>query len=117
MIKKIVKKVLKYPIRLLNSIYTYFYYKNSLKRDKYEIDDMITTKKEKILVFSPHVDDETIGLGATLLKYKAKDNQMALVYMTDGGGSTTSLSRDKLVEERRKEGYNVKKTYGFDRGH
>ena len=31
---------------------------------------MIATEEEKILVFSPHVDDETIGLGATLLKHK-----------------------------------------------
>lgn len=113
MIKNLIKKMFKYPIRLVNNIYTYFYYRKSQKVKEHEIDDMLTVR-EKVLVFSPHVDDETIGLGATLLKYKRMGNQMSLVYMTDGGGSTSDLSRQQLIEERRKEAYKVKKAYKFD---
>ncbi|CCQ96813.1 conserved hypothetical protein [[Clostridium] ultunense Esp] len=113
MFKNLVKKILKHPLKLINSIYTYFYYKNSPKRKSIEIDSMIGTG-EKVLVLSPHVDDETIGLGATLLKYKKADNEMALVYLTDGGGSISDLSRSELVNKRRKEGERVKEVYGFD---
>lgn len=112
MVKKIIKIVLKYPIKFINSIYTYFYYKNSPKNDDVQINNMLS-EDERILVLSPHVDDETIGLGATLLKHKDLGNSMGLVYLTDGGGSTSNLSREKLVEERKKEGERIKKAYGF----
>ncbi|MCF6465478.1 PIG-L deacetylase family protein [Clostridium sp. Cult2] len=113
MVKNLVKKVLKYPLKLTNSIYTYFYYRNSSMRDNIEIDAMINTD-EKVLVLSPHVDDETIGLGATLLKHKRADNKMALVYLTDGSGSTTDLTSSKLINQRKEEGKRIKEVYGFD---
>lgn len=111
--KRLIKIILKYPIKLFNYIYTYFYYKNSQANERIKIDDMLE-KKEKILVFSPHVDDETIGLGATLFKHKEIGCKMALVYMTDGGGSTTESSREELIATRKKEGKKVKETYGFE---
>ena len=111
--KRLIKILLKYPIKLVNYIYTYFYYKNSEANKGIKIDDMLE-KKEKILVFSPHVDDETIGLGATLFKHKQMGCEMALVYMTDGGGSTTETSREELIDIRRKEGEKVKEAYGFE---
>lgn len=70
-------------------------------------------EKEKVLVLSPHVDDETIGLGATLFKHREIGSEMALVYMTDGGGSTTDSSRDQLIKSRKAEGEKVKSIYGF----
>lgn len=112
MLKKIVKAILKYPIILVNNIYTHNYYKNSSTNKDQDIEHMIG-KDDRILVFSPHVDDETIGLGATLLKHKREENPMALVYLTDGGGSTSNLSREELVQSRRKEGEKVKDSYGF----
>ncbi|NMB26678.1 MAG: PIG-L family deacetylase [Tissierellia bacterium] len=112
MFKKLTKIMLKYPIRFINHIYTYFYYKNNNVREGYKIDDMIG-EGERVLVFSPHVDDETIGLGATLLKHKEADNQRVLVYLTDGGGSTSNLSREDVIKERKEEGGKVKDIYGF----
>ncbi len=35
---------------------------------------------------------------------------MSLVYMTDGGGSTTDTSRDELIATRKAEGEGVKKS-------
>lgn len=112
MLKDLVKIILKYPIRLINYIYTYFHYKNSTMSEGYKIDDMIV-EGEKILVFSPHVDDETIGLGATILKHKEANNQRALIYLTDGGGSTSNLSREEVINERKREGERVKDIYEF----
>ncbi len=57
---------------------------------------MVEEEEKKYWFFSPpHVDDETIGLGGTLLKHKEVNNQRALVYLTDGGGSTTNLSQTR----------------------
>lgn len=112
MLKKIAKALLKYPVKIANRFYVHGFYRNSPKRDKYEMDNIIDVL-DRVLVFSPHVDDETIGLGATMIKYKALGVQMSLVYMTDGSGSTSDLSREELIEERRKEGCLVKEAYGF----
>ena len=113
MVKNLVKLILKYPINLINNIYAYYYYKNSSINENLKIDDMID-KEEKVMVFSPHVDDETIGIGATLLKHKREGSQMALVYLTDGGESTSDLSREKLVKARRREGEQIKEIYKFN---
>ncbi len=112
MAKKIVKILLKYPIKIANRIYVNSFYRKNLKRDKYEIDNIIDSS-DRVLVFSPHVDDETIGLGGTLLKGKKLGSKMALVYMTDGRGSTSNLPIHRLIEERKKEAYMVKESYGF----
>lgn len=40
--------------------------------------------KKKILVIAPHQDDELIGLGGTLLKYRNKGAKITLVFLTDG---------------------------------
>lgn len=113
MAKKIIKLLLKYPIKIANGIFVNRFYKESFKRDTYEIDDILNST-DRVLVFSPHVDDETIGLGATLLKGRKLGIKMALVYMTDGGGSTSDLSRERLIKERKNEGYMVKESYGFE---
>lgn len=111
--KKLLKGLLKYPLQIVNRIYTYFYYKNNKVGENCNINNMFIDSG-KVLVLSPHVDDETIGLGATLLKYKALATEMSLVYMTDGGGSTTDISREELVSIRKKEGMEVKEAYGFE---
>jgi LmbE family N-acetylglucosaminyl deacetylase len=111
-VKKLIKIILKYPLKLINYIYTYFYYKNNSIGKSYNAQDMLI-ENGKVLVLSPHVDDETIGLGATLFKHKKMDSEMSLVYMTDGGGSTTDTSREELIAIRKAEGEKVKETYGF----
>ncbi|MEY8304009.1 PIG-L family deacetylase [Anaerosalibacter bizertensis] len=103
MFKKIIKKILKYPLIFINHIYTYFFYKNQSKQKEYLIDDMFE-KSKKVLIISPHVDDETIGLGGTLIKHKKAGDEVCLVYVSDGGGSTTELSKSEVIKLRKKEG-------------
>ena len=52
------------------------------------------------IIVAPHADDETFGMGGTLLKAKQQGIETHLVVLTDGsqGGKT-----DDLVEVRRKE--------------
>ena len=61
------------------------------------------------LVFSPHADDETYGMGGTLLKAASKGIEIHLVVLTDGalGGDSTDL-----VSTRREEVENVAKILG-----
>ncbi|WP_132995137.1 PIG-L deacetylase family protein [Sporanaerobacter acetigenes] len=112
MAKKIIKAILKYPLILINRIYTYFYYKNSDKKDNYLVDDMFKGEN-KVLVFAPHVDDETIGAGGTLIRHKNRSDKIVLVYISDGGSSTSELSREEVVLERKNEGECLKKTLGI----
>lgn len=69
---------------------------------------------EKILVLAPHVDDETIGAGGTILKYGEKGSKKGLVYLTDGSGSTSHKSKEETIKERMEEGLQIKDSYGFE---
>ena len=62
------------------------------------------------LVFAPHPDDETFGMGGTILKGKKEGIEMHLVVLTDGaqGGDA-----DNLVEIRRKEVERASEILGF----
>ena len=112
MAKKIIKAILKYPLILANRVYNYFYYKNNKANGNCLVDDMLEGKK-RVLVFAPHVDDETIGAGGTLIKHRDKSDTISLVYVSDGGGSTAEHSREEVIEERKSEGMGVKNFLGI----
>ena len=111
MIRRLIKIILKYPIMLLNRIYLWFYFNISKVNENYM--EISPKGNEKILVLAPHVDDETIGLGGTIIKYRNKGSKMSLVYLTDGSGSTSYKSKEETAKERMEEGYKIKESYGF----
>ncbi len=55
------------------------------------------------LVFAPHADDETFGMGGSLLKAKEQEVETHLVILTDGslGGEGDDLIQVRLDEARR----------------
>ena len=55
--------------------------------------------KDKIVVFSPHPDDDVIGLGGVLQKFNNKSNVL-VVYMTDGSGG---FNKDEYEYNPRKQ--------------
>ncbi len=63
------------------------------------------------LVFAPHADDETFGMGGSLLKAHDEGRQTHLVVMTDGalGGST-----EGLVDIRKQEVQEAAQILGID---
>jgi len=69
-------------------------------------------KKETILVFGAHSDDEVIGMGGTILKYVAEGKKVIVVVFTSGEFSSPWLRKEILIEERRKEGEKIKKLLG-----
>ena len=67
---------------------------------------------KKILVLAVHPDDETLGCGGTLLKYKALGNQIHWIIATEVA-VMDGFSKEK-VNERNKEIELVSKAYDFD---
>lgn len=107
MLKKIMKLVLIYPFKITNNIFTFLYYKLCKKSNFEKI--KIKEGKKKILVLSPHVDDESIGLGGTLIKHSINNDKITIVYITDGRNSNTNLTSDELISLRKKEALEIKK--------
>lgn len=111
MLKKLLKAILKYPIIILNRVYTRIYF--TVVKNNDECKELDIKSDQNIIVLSPHVDDETIGMGGTLIKYSKMNSDMTLIYLTDGSGSTSDKSESEVIEERKNEGIAVKKSYGF----
>jgi LmbE family N-acetylglucosaminyl deacetylase len=65
---------------------------------------------KKIVVFSPHPDDETLGCGGTIAKKLSEGYEVVVVYMTDGRHAFRDLfnirsepTPDELKEIRKEE--------------
>ncbi|REJ08777.1 PIG-L deacetylase family protein [Halobacillus trueperi] len=63
--------------------------------------------EKKVLVLAPHMDDETIGPGATLRKHADHGAEIHCLFMTDGGGSVSDLSEEELKQSRKDEIHQV----------
>jgi len=59
--------------------------------------------KKNILVIAPHHDDEVIGCGGTLLKFKQRQYKITVVYITAGYSGIPLLGKEKAIETREKE--------------
>lgn len=110
--RELIKKILKYPTILFNKIFLYFYYEFSRKGYYYK-DDMFKNKGRRILFVAPHVDDETIGAGGTLIKHGKNEDEISCVYMADGSGAVSDLSKKELVEERKREAFRIRDLIGM----
>jgi LmbE family N-acetylglucosaminyl deacetylase/glycosyltransferase involved in cell wall biosynthesis len=57
------------------------------------------SSSERSVVVAPHADDETFGMGGTLLKMSQQGVEIHLVVMTDGGkGGDREQRRDEVLE-------------------
>ena len=53
----------------------------------------------KIVIFTPHADDELIAAGGSILKWKEEGHNIYIVYMTDGKTAyTMERRRGRLIE-------------------
>ena len=67
------------------------------KVSKMVTNDMFKRKCRKVLVVVPHVDDETIGLGATLNTHSKNGDEIYCAYVTDRSASISEIPKDKIV--------------------
>ncbi|MCB0209518.1 MAG: PIG-L family deacetylase, partial [Anaerolineae bacterium] len=52
------------------------------------------------IVFAPHQDDETLGCGGTILRKRALNAPVKVVYTTDGSASNTVMPKEELAALR-----------------
>jgi len=67
------------------------------------------------VVFSPHYDDETLGVGGTIIKKRRCGATVYLVFMTDGSRSHAhAMDGNRLAALRRDEALHAAKVLGID---
>lgn len=70
------------------------------------------------VVFSPHYDDETLGVGGTIIKKRRCGANVFLVFMTDGSSSHAhAMDGTRLSALRRDEALHAAKVLEIDKSH
>ncbi|MFN3533131.1 MAG: PIG-L deacetylase family protein [Candidatus Brocadia sp.] len=72
-------------------------------------------QEKKVLVLSPHPDDDVIGCGGTLCRYHLMGAEIAVVYMTDGRKGNDRYMEDELVRIRQEEAKRASRILGIDK--
>ena len=67
----------------------------------------------KIIVFSPHPDDDLIGCGGSIAKHIRQGNEVTIIYMTSGDAGSLKYTKDELAEIREKEAGDAAKSLGI----
>lgn len=58
----------------------------------------------RVLVLAPHPDDETFGIGGTLIQHSERGEQVKVVFLTNGAkGTTQERNKNSYVALRRQE--------------
>jgi LmbE family N-acetylglucosaminyl deacetylase len=71
--------------------------------------------EKKVLVLSPHPDDDIIGCGGTLYRYHQMGAEITVVYMTDGRKGNPRYNEDELVCIRQEEAKRASRIIGVNR--
>lgn len=80
---------------------------------KFEILDQLP-KADRILVLSPHPDDDVFGCGGTLKRFVDQGTKITSVYLCDGSrGNKTGEYDSKLIDIRKKEARKAGKIIGI----
>jgi len=118
------KKLINYALDL-NNLRKTFGYQTLWKSMKSELRlqvmdnpiNLIKTSENhaKILVLSPHPDDDVFGLGGTLSKFQRGGDSITIVYFCDGSKGTPEGIRDSsLIIKRKKEVKDALKVMNID---
>lgn len=71
----------------------------------------------KVVILAPHMDDETIGAGGTIMKHVEDGAEVHCIFTSDGSGSESGHAGDELSLMRKQEMENVNRILGMDRIH
>ena len=69
--------------------------------------------KKRVLICAAHPDDETIGCGGAIAHHVKDKDKVYCIYMTDGVGARHSKTKDKLINQRKKNSLLAAKILGF----
>lgn len=99
-LKNLIKDVTKIPVIFINTIVLSAYLKTSKTNSQVRELDI---KESKVLILSPHQDDETLGCGCLIQKLVENRCKVKCAFMTDGRNSLSfeydSHTMAKLREE------------------
>lgn len=73
----------------------------------------IKKKKMKVMVISPHPDDETLGGGGSILKSRDLGNKIYWLNVTDVG--VGNKYNEEFIEKRKIQVSKIKAYYGFEK--
>ncbi|MGI2327686.1 PIG-L deacetylase family protein [Planococcus sp. YIM B11945] len=70
---------------------------------------------KQVLIFAPHIDDETIGLGGMIRKYASNGTNVHIAVITDGNNSNSADGQAKpsLADVRKQELLSIKDLLGI----
>jgi LmbE family N-acetylglucosaminyl deacetylase len=77
----------------------------------------INWSRQRILIFAPHPDDETLGCGGLMSKAKAAGAEIYVQFMTVGDTADISPTGHSTADERYAEINKVADFYGWDGWH
>ena len=58
---------------------------------------------QRVLVLSPHPDDETIGCGGTLCQHVRNGDRVAVIFLTSGDAGGHGMTREQTIKVREAE--------------
>jgi len=68
---------------------------------------------ERVIVFAPHPDDETLGCGGTLKKLSARGKRVMVVFLTEGEKARPDArDKERYAETRRREAMKAMRVLG-----
>lgn len=106
---KLIKEMLHPLVGFLN----YRYLRNYYSHISSTSEDTIR-HSERVLILAPHQDDETIGLGATIIKLKGHNAHISLLYMTSGVQLPDDDINTQIGSIRRAEAISLVDMLGID---
>jgi len=73
---------------------------------------LVGLEPARVLVIAPHMDDEVIGPGGTVLRHVAAGSEVGVVFASDGAAGMTGPERDEYVGTRKCEALDAAKQMG-----
>jgi LmbE family N-acetylglucosaminyl deacetylase len=88
----------------------------SLKRASHRLPVQLETlRRERVLVIAPHMDDEVIACGGTLLLHRALQSEVRVVFVSDSCGAMDDpVSAERVRSARHAEMTKVKELLGLE---
>jgi LmbE family N-acetylglucosaminyl deacetylase len=74
--------------------------------------ELVDVEAGRVLVVAPHMDDEVIGPGGTILRHVRAGSTVAVVFASDGAGGATGEEREEYVSVRKTEAEDAARRMG-----
>ena len=112
MFKEAIKFILEPIVNIANEFYLEKYYSKIAEESTVLDIDLMMSTFDRVLIISPHQDDESIGAGGTIAKMTKRGTSVDIIYLTDGRLDKNDFKNSKI---RLEEAEKVSGIYGFNK--